>query len=155
MQWSEKKVKIIPDTGKNNRFPFFGYFRVFKEYPQKSQIWKSWLGIPWLGPGAPVGTCLTLPNLGFLWVFFKCPKISNNGNLLFFPVGDTRVWEVKFERLTFFPCIPQGLQGNSGNYCFIWIAVHVLRNDVTGNKFRLILSNQSSSPATLPRSPRR
>ena len=44
-------------TGKNNRFPFFGYFRVFKEYPQKSQIWKSetspnqgtWLGIPWLG----------------------------------------------------------------------------------------------------------
>ena len=32
----------------------FGYFRVFKEYPQKSQIWKSetspnqgiWLGIP-------------------------------------------------------------------------------------------------------------
>ena len=37
--------------------PIFGYFRVFKEYPQKSQIWKSetspnqrtWLGIPWLG----------------------------------------------------------------------------------------------------------
>ena len=32
----------------------FGYFRVFEEYPQKSQIWKSetspnqgtWLGIP-------------------------------------------------------------------------------------------------------------
>ena len=45
---SEKKFKIIPDTGKN---------RVFKEYPQKSQIWKSetspnqgtLLGIPWLG----------------------------------------------------------------------------------------------------------
>ena len=31
-----------------------------------------------------VGTCLTLPNLGFLWVFFKYPKISKNGNLLFF-----------------------------------------------------------------------
>ena len=37
--------------------PIFGYFRVFKEYPQKSEIWKSetspnqgtWLGIPWLG----------------------------------------------------------------------------------------------------------
>ena len=28
----------------------------------------------------------TLPNLGFLWVFFKYPKISKNGNLLFFPV---------------------------------------------------------------------
>ena len=33
-----------------------------------------------------VGNCLTLPNLGFLWVFFKYPKISNIGNLLFFPV---------------------------------------------------------------------
>ena len=33
-----------------------------------------------------VGTCLTLPNLGFLWVFFKDPKISKNGNPLFFPV---------------------------------------------------------------------
>ena len=39
------------------QIPIFGYFRVFKEYPQKSQIWKSetspnqgtWLGIPWLG----------------------------------------------------------------------------------------------------------
>ena len=37
--------------------PIFGYFWVFKEYPQNSQIWKSetspnlgtWLGIPWLG----------------------------------------------------------------------------------------------------------
>ena len=28
----------------------------------------------------------TLPNLGFLWVFFKYPKISKNGNPLFFPV---------------------------------------------------------------------
>ena len=36
---------------------YFGYFWVFKEYPQKSQIWKSetspnqgtWLGIPLLG----------------------------------------------------------------------------------------------------------
>ena len=33
-----------------------------------------------------VGTCLTLPNLGFLWVFFKYPNISKNGNPLFFPV---------------------------------------------------------------------
>ena len=30
--------------------------------------------------------CLTLPNLGFLWVFFKYPKISKNGNPLFVPV---------------------------------------------------------------------
>ena len=42
---------------KKYQIPIFGYFWVFKEYPQKSQIWKSetspnqetWLGIPWLG----------------------------------------------------------------------------------------------------------
>ena len=32
-------------------------------------------------PSCLVGTCLTLPNLEFLWVFFKYPKISKNGNL--------------------------------------------------------------------------
>ena len=37
-------------------------------------------------PSSLIGTCLTLPNLGFLWVFFKFPKISKNGNRLFFPV---------------------------------------------------------------------
>ena len=37
-------------------------------------------------PSSQIGTCLTLPNLGFLWVFFKYPKISKNGNPLFFPV---------------------------------------------------------------------
>ena len=36
-----------------------------------------------------IGTCLTLPNLGFLWVFFKYLKISKNGHPLFFPVGST------------------------------------------------------------------
>ena len=34
-----------------------------------------------------VGTFLSLSNLGFLWVFFKYPKISKNGNLLFFSCG--------------------------------------------------------------------
>ena len=37
--------------------PIFGYFMVFKEYPQKCQVWKcetspnqgTWLGILWLG----------------------------------------------------------------------------------------------------------
>ena len=38
-------------------------------------------------PSSLIGTCLTLPKLGFLWVFFKYPKISKNGNLLFFPVN--------------------------------------------------------------------
>ena len=38
-------------------------------------------------PSSLIGTCLTLPNLGFLWVFFEYPKISKNGNLLFFSVN--------------------------------------------------------------------
>ena len=38
-------------------------------------------------PSSLIGICLTLPNLGFFWVFFKYPKISQNGNPLFFPVG--------------------------------------------------------------------
>ena len=33
-----------------------------------------------------IGICLTLPNLGVLWIFFKYPKISKIGNSLFFPV---------------------------------------------------------------------
>ena len=41
-----------------------------------------------------VGTCLTLPNLGFLWVFFKYPKISKNGNPLFFPVLVLEIWSI-------------------------------------------------------------
>ena len=41
-------------------------------------------------PSSLIGTFLTLPNLGFLWVFFKYPKISKNGNLLFFPVHDCK-----------------------------------------------------------------
>ena len=76
-------------TGKNNNI---GYFRVFKEYQQKSQIWKSetspnqgtWLGIPWLGLvslcqiwdfcGYSLNT-LKYPILGicyfFLWVILE------------------------------------------------------------------------------------
>ena len=77
------------------QIPIFGYFRVFKEYPQKSQIWKSQSQPGNLVGNSLVGTCLTLPNLGFLWVFFKYPKISQNGNLLFFPVSLTinKLWE--------------------------------------------------------------
>ena len=82
------KQKSTPLTGKNNGFPFldiFGYLKnthknpkfgkvrqvPTREFPTKSQI----------------GTRLTLQNLGFLWVFFKNPKISKNGNPLFFPVS--------------------------------------------------------------------
>ena len=62
------------------------HFRVFKEYPQKCQIWKSetspkqgtWLGIPLL---RLVSLCQIWDLYGFS---LKYPKISNNGNLLFF-----------------------------------------------------------------------
>ena len=75
--------------GKKKQIPIFGYFRVFKEYPQKSQIWKcetspnqgTLLGIPWLG----------LVLLCQIWDFYeyslntlKYPKVWN---LLFFPVS--------------------------------------------------------------------
>ena len=71
------------------------HFRVFKEYPQKSQIWKSetspnqgtWLGIP----------LLRLVSLCQIWDFYgyslKYPKISSNGNLLFFScVNGSMLW---------------------------------------------------------------
>ena len=48
--------------------------------------YRSWTYDFLVVPGSLIGTCLTLPNLGFLWVFFKYPKISKNESLLFFPV---------------------------------------------------------------------
>ena len=166
------EIKIIPDTGKNNRFPFFGCFRVFKEYPQKSQIWKSetspnqgtWLGIPWLGL---VSLCQILDFYRYSLNVLKYPIM---GISFFFFLWETRrfeKWSLRGWRC--FPVFPRAfdlsrvnhrmLQGNSGNYWFIWIAVHqsvhVLRNDVTGNKFSSFLSNQSFSPASLTGSPRR
>ena len=55
---------------------------------QKHDVWTGPETSPnqgtWLG--SLVGTCLTLPNLGFLWVLFKYPKISKNGNPSFVPV---------------------------------------------------------------------
>ena len=50
-------------------------------------------------PSSLIGTCLTLPNLGFFWVFFKYPKISKNGYLLFF---------LCVEPHTKFLCLQQG-----------------------------------------------
>ena len=43
---------------------------------------------PWLiGLASPV-LMVCVPNLGFLWVFFKYPKISKIENPLFFPVTE-------------------------------------------------------------------
>ena len=58
------------DTGKNNRFPFLDILRYLKNTHKKSQIWNS----------------ETSPNQG---TWLGIPKISKNGNLLFFPVWCT------------------------------------------------------------------
>ena len=74
-------------TGKNNGFPFLdilGYLRISTKISNLEEWDKSQLGN--LVGNSLIRICLTLPNLGFLWVFFKYPKISKNGNLLFFPV---------------------------------------------------------------------
>ena len=79
--------------GKNNRFPFLdilGYLKNTRKNPNLEKWDKSQPGNS--QPSSLVGTCLTLPNLGFLWVFFKYPKISKNGNLLFFPVLHPGYW---------------------------------------------------------------
>ena len=76
-----------PVTGKNNRFPFLdilGYLKNTHKNPNLEEWDKSQSGN--LVGNSLVGTCLTLPNLEFLWVFFKYPKKSKNGNPLFFPV---------------------------------------------------------------------
>ena len=78
-------------TGKNNRFPFldiFGYLKNTHKKPKFGRVRQVPTGN--LVGNSLVGTCLTLPKLGFLWVFFKYPKVSKNGNLLFFPVNSNK-----------------------------------------------------------------
>ena len=73
-------------TEKNNRFPFvdiLGYLKNTHKNPKFGRD-KSQSGN--LVGNSLVGTCLTLPNLRFLWVFLKYPKVFNIGNLLFFSV---------------------------------------------------------------------
>ena len=79
-------LRYVIFTGKNNGFPFLniGYLKNTTKIPNMEEWDKSQSGN--LVGNSLVGTCLTLPNLGFLWVFFKYPKISKNGNPLFFPV---------------------------------------------------------------------
>ena len=78
---------IFRHTGKNNRFPFLdilGYLKNTHKIPNLAKWDKSQPSNS--QPSSLVGTCLTLPNSGFSWVFFKYPKISKNGKyyLLFF-----------------------------------------------------------------------
>ena len=79
-------------TGKNNGFPFLdilGYLKNTHKNPKFGRVRQVPVRGNLVG-NSLVGTCLTLPNLGFLWVFFKDPKISTNENPLFFPVIGTQ-----------------------------------------------------------------
>ena len=70
----------LKHTGKNNRFPFLdilGYLKNTHKNPNLEEWDKSQSGN--LVGNSLVGTCLTLPNLGFLCVFLIYPKISNKG----------------------------------------------------------------------------
>ena len=72
---------------KNNGFPILdilGYLKNTHKIPNLGEWDKSQSGNS--QPSSQIGICLTLPNLGFLWVFFKYTKISKIGNPLFFPV---------------------------------------------------------------------
>ena len=86
------KLKLY--TGKNNRFQcldILGYLTNTHKNPKFGRvrqvpIWElSWEFL--------VGTCLTLPNLGFLWVFFtlnfSCVTSKPKGYLL----QTTKLWE--------------------------------------------------------------
>ena len=87
---------VSTNTGKNKRFPFFdilGYLKNTHKNPKFGRVRQVPTRELGNNGNSLVGTCLTLPNLGFLSVFFKYPKISKNGNLLCFPVKCTREME--------------------------------------------------------------
>ena len=77
---SENMTNVYPKcrfiiTGKNNGFPFWdilGYLKNTHKNPKLAKRDKFQPGNSQLS--SQIGTCLTLPNLGFLWVFFKYPK---------------------------------------------------------------------------------
>ena len=75
-------------TGKNNRFPILdilGYLKNTHKNPKFGRVRQ--IPIWELGWEFPVWDLShSIANLGFLWVFFKYPKISKIGNPLFFPV---------------------------------------------------------------------
>ena len=102
LSWTWRFVSVIIlkiwITGKNNGFPFLdilGYLKNTHKNPKLEEWDKSQSGN--LVGNSLVGTCLTLPNLGFLWIFFKYPKISKNGNPSFFPVSPPPLRISKFK----------------------------------------------------------
>ena len=81
-------------TGKNIRFPFLdilGYLKNTHKNPKFGKVRQV--------PTREFPTkfpVLTLANLGVLWVFFKYPKISKNGNLIFFPMNHCKMWHSNY-----------------------------------------------------------
>ena len=73
-------------TGKNNRFPFLDI-----GIPTKNAKFGRVRQVPIreLGWEFPDWDLSHFAKFGILWVFFKYPKISKNGNPLFFPVDVT------------------------------------------------------------------
>ena len=68
---------------KKNGFPILGilgYLKNTHKIPNLVKRSKSQSGNS--QPSSQIGICLTLPNVGFLWVFFKCPQ--NWESVIFF-----------------------------------------------------------------------
>ena len=85
------KFERILYTGKNNGFPFldiFGYLKNTHKNPKFGRVRQVQSGN--LVGNSLVGTCLTLPNLGFLWVFFKYPKIISCDMGVFWKYFETK-----------------------------------------------------------------
>ena len=80
-------------------------------------------------PSSQNGICL--PNLGFLWVFFKYPKISKIGNPLFFPVFDDQHLLLCISPLYFIEiaeCQPSSNYQASNSRLFLYISVYILHS---------------------------
>ena len=87
-------MKLLLHTGKNNGFPYLdilGYLKNTHKNPKFGKVRQvPTREFPTKFPDWDLSHLF--PNLRFLWVFFKYPKISKNGNhLLFFPVTPEKV----------------------------------------------------------------
>ena len=84
----ESALPVCFITGKNNGFPFLDIVGYLKNIPTKNPKFGRVTQIPiWeLGWEFPDWDLSHFAKFGILWVFFKYPKTSKNGNPLFFPV---------------------------------------------------------------------
>ena len=81
-------VVVLQITGKNNRFPLLDILWYLKNTNKNSKFLRvRQVPIRELGWEFPGWGFSHFAKFGILCVFFKYPKISNIGNLLFFPVS--------------------------------------------------------------------